>query len=253
MMDTAPMPLESMSQEPGGLDDFRITSPTQIKAMLRTLVDGAVPLSINGPDGAILGATLWTVDAMREAISFSASPDDPHLQSILQSNDAVVVGYLDSVKLQFDATDLVLVHAGRTTALSCAMPTVMYRFQRRSAFRVRPVMRSSPTARFRHPNHDEINLALRILDVSLGGCALFLPEDVPTLDAGITIREVDFDFDADCRFTVAMRLHHLSTLNADAQGLRMGCEMLNLPVSAERVLQRYIDQTQKRRRLMALD
>ncbi len=253
MMDTAPMPLESMSQGPAGLDDFRITSPAQIKAMLRTLVDGAIPLSINGPDGAMLGAALWTVDTMREAISFSATPDDPHLQSILQSNEAVVVGYLDNVKLQFDANDLVLVHAGRTAALSCALPTVMYRFQRRNAYRVRPVTRSSPTARFTHPRHDQINLALRILDVSLGGCALLLPHDVPALDAGITLREVEFDFDADTRFTATLRLHHLSTLGADAQGLRMGCEMVRLPSSAERLLQRYIDQTQKRRRLMALD
>lgn len=253
MMDTAPMPLESMSQAAGGLDEFRITAPTQIKALLRMLLDGAVPLSINGPDGAMLSATLWTVDGMREAISFSATPDDPHLQSIVQSNEAVVVGYLDNVKLQFDANDLVLVHGGRASALGCAMPSVMYRFQRRNTFRVRPVMRTSPTARFRHPRHDEIDLSLRILDVSLGGCALFLPHDVPPMDAGITISDVEFDFDPDTRFTVSLRLHHLSTVNADAQGMRMGCEMIRLPNAAERMLQRYIDQTQKRRRLMALD
>ena len=253
MIDTAPMPLESTSQAPGGLDDFRITSPTQIKAMLRTLLDGAVPLSIHGPDGAMLSATLWTVDAMREAISFSASPDDPHLLSIVQSNEAVVVGYLDSVKLQFDANDLVLIHAGRSSALGCALPSVMFRFQRRNAFRVRPVMRSTPMARFRHPRHDEIDLSLRILDVSLGGCALLLPGDVPPLDAGIKLANVDFDFDADTRFSVSLRLHHFSTLSADTEGLRMGCEMINLSNGAERLLKRYIDQTQKRRRMMALD
>ncbi len=251
-MDTSPMPLDDMSQTPGGLDDFRITSPVQIKSMLRTLVDSAVPLSINGPEGAMLSATLWTVDTMREAISFSASPDDPHLHSIVQSNEAVVVGYLDNVKLQFDANDLVVIHGGRTTALSCAFPSVLYRFQRRNNFRVRPVLRNTPTARFTHPQFDEIELSLRILDVSIGGCALFLPHDIPPLNAGCVLTDVEFDFDADTRFSVSLRLHHLSTVNADAEGLRLGCEMLRLPNSAERMLQLYIDQTQKRRRMMAL-
>ena len=36
-------------------------------------------------------------------------------------------------------------------------------------------------------------------------------------------------------------------------GVRVGCELLNLSAEATRLLQRYIDQTQKRRRMMSLD
>ncbi len=252
-MDTLPMPLEPLAQAHGGLDDFRITSRTQIKSMLRALAEAAVPLSINGPDGSMLGAVLWTVDSMRDAISFSASADDPHLQAIVQGNEGVVVGYIDNVKLQFDANDLVLVHSGRSTALSCALPSVVYRFQRRGSFRVRPILRSSPMARFDHPDSETTEMLLRVLDVSIGGCALFMPADVPQLGAGVTLHNVKLDLDADTRFTVTLRIHHLSSLNADAKGLRLGCEMLRLNAGAERVLQLYIDQTQKRRRMMALD
>lgn len=251
-MDTLPMTLEALPRTAGGLDDFRITSPSEIKAMLRQLVDGSVPLNINGPDGAVLTTTLWTVDSVRGAISFSASQDDPHLQQIVQSDEAVVVGYLDAVKLQFDANDLVLVHGERRSALSCALPDVIYRFQRRGSYRVRPVLRSSPVARLRHPELAEMNLALRVLDVSLGGCALFLPADVPPLNPGITLNGVELDLDADTRFTTTLRLQHMSSINADAKGLRIGCEMLRLPADAERQLQRYIDQTQKRRRLLGV-
>ncbi|MBL8304009.1 MAG: flagellar brake protein [Ideonella sp.] len=229
-----------------------MTSPSEIKALLRQLVDGSVPLNINGPDGAVLTTTLWTVDSVRGAISFSASPDDPHLHQIVQSDEAVVVGYLDAVKLQFDANDLVLVHGERRSALSCALPDVIYRFQRRGSYRVRPVLRSSPVARLRHPELAEMSLALRVLDVSLGGCALFLPADVPPMNPGITLNGVELDLDADTRFTTALRLQHMSSVNSDTKGLRIGCEMLRLAADAERQLQRYIDQTQKRRRLLGV-
>lgn len=251
-MDTLPMPLDTLAREHGGLDDFRLDTPTEIKALLRQLLDGNVPLNINGPDGAVLSTTLWTVDAVRGAISFSASGDDPHLQQIVQSDEAVVVGYLDSVKLQFDANDLVLVHGGNKTALSCTLPDVIYRFQRRGSFRVRPVLRSSPVARLRHPALAEMLLSLRVLDVSLGGCALFLPEDVPPMTPGITLNGVELELDADTRFTASLRLHHMSSVTTEAKGLRVGCELVRLPADAERQLQRYIDQTQKRRRLMAI-
>ena len=252
-MDSLPMPLDEIARTHGGLGDFRIDSPVEIKAVLRKLIDAAVPLNINAPHGAMLGATLWTVDSVRGAISFDTSPDDPQLQQIVQSDEAIVVGYLDNVKLQFEAHDMVLVHGARQTALSCAFPEVVYRFQRRGAYRVRPVLRRSPVARLRHPGLPDMLLSLRVLDVSLGGCALFLPHDVPAIEPGVTVNGVELELDSDTRFSTTLRLHHLSSVNQEATGLRIGCEMLRLPADAERQLQRYIDQTQKRRRLMALE
>ena len=252
-MDTLPMPLDSLAQVHGGLDDFRITSPVEIKAMLRKLADSNTPMHINAPDGGALSATLWTVDSLRGTISFSASPDEPQLQHIVQCDEAVVVAYLDSVKLQFDVNEMVVVHGVRESALSCAFPEVIYRFQRRGSFRVRPVLRSSPLVRFRHPELPDMGLSLRVLDVSLGGCALFLPQDVPPLTPGVTVNGVEIELDGDTHFTANLRLQHLSSLNEEAKGMRVGCEMLRLPADSERLLQRYIDQTQKRRRLMALD
>lgn len=249
MTDTQPMPLDGLKGTPS-LDEFRITSPAEIKSILRGLVEAAVPLHINGPDGSALSTTLWTVDTLRGAISFSASADDPHLEQIVQQDEAVVVGYLDSIKLQFEAVNLVLVHAGRQSALSCDLPDVIYRFQRRNSYRVRPVLRSTPVARMRHPEHPDIGLALRVLDVSLGGCALFLPENAPMMAPGSVLQDVEIELDADTRFVTTLRLQHLSSFNGEAGGLRMGCEMLRLPPDAERALQRYIDHTQKRRRLI---
>ena len=45
---------------------------------------------------------------------------------------------------------------------------------------------------------------------------------------------------------------YFSSLNLDAQGVRLGCEMAEPARDSLRNLQTYIDQTQKRRRLMVL-
>ncbi len=252
-MDTAPSPLDTLAAAHGGLDDFRITQPTEVVAMLRKLQDGNVMLNVNAPNGSAVTAMLWAIDSDRQSISLSVDADDPQLQAVLDGNEATVVGYLDSVKLQFDLQSLVLVRGANGCALSCNLPREMFRFQRRSAYRVRPLLRNAPTAQLRHPMIGEMQLALRILDVSLSGCALFLPDNVPALDPGVLMNSVHIDLDADTHFSANLRLQHISALNADMGGTRLGCEFVGLARDAERALQRYIDQTQKRRRLMSLD
>ena len=250
---TLPMPLDALAAAPGGLDDFRITTPREIGAMLKLLVDANVQLNLNASDGSVVSATLWTADASRGSIGFSVNPDDPALHALVECQEAVIVGYVDSVKLQFDASHLVLVRGSRSCVLNCGWPREVFRFQRRAAFRVRPLLRSTPTARFRHGTAAaECEFALRVLDVSIGGCALFLPDELPAIHPGTTLTQVQIDLDADTRFHVDLRLHHVTSINAEARGVRLGCEFVRADSSVQRTLQRFIDLTQKRGKLLAL-
>jgi flagellar brake protein len=255
-MDTLPMPLDALdalAATHGGLDDFRLTSPAEIASVLKTLRDGNLPLNLNAPNGSAVTVTLWALDPARGILSFSADAATPQLQRLVECDEAVVVGYLDSVKLQFDVSQLVLVHSGRASALNCAYPREVFRFQRRSGYRVRPLMRSAPTARLRHPTLRDMLLSLRILDVSIGGCALFLPDSVPAMAAGVLMNSVQLDLDADTRIHTGLRMQHVTSINPESKGVRLGCEMVDPASDGLRALQLYIDQTQKRRRLMALD
>ena len=244
------MPLQSLADAHGGLDDFRITAVPEVLAMLKRLQDGTVLVNLNGSDGAIYTTTLWSVDPVRGVISFSAEAESNQVQALVESEDAVAVAYLDSIKVQFDAVGLVMVHSGRNAVLNCALPRELFRFQRRSGFRVRPLLRSAPMARVRHPVIHEMPLALRVLDVSIGGCALFLPDDVPPLPPGVVLNGVQLDLDIDTRIHVALRLQHVTSINPDSRGVRLGCELVNAGSDVARALQRYIDQTQKRQRLL---
>ena len=246
------MPLDALGARPGGLDEFRISAPREIGAMLRQLYDGNVMLNLNAADGSVVRGTIWTLDTDRARLGFAVDAGDPSLQALLECQEVVVVGYLDSVKLQFDINDLVLVRGPQASVLSGALPREMFRFQRRSAYRVRPAHRSAPTARLRHTDIAEMQLTLRVLDVSLGGCALYLPQDVPPMQLGGVLNQVQIELDADTRFLVNLRLQHVTSLNADAKGVRLGCEFVRADAAALRSLQRFIDLTQKRGKLLSL-
>mgnify|MGYP001549481652 FL=1 len=252
-METRPAPLDSLAGTHAGLDEFRVSVPREIASMLRELCDGNVPLNLNASDGNVYTTTIWTFDAERGTMTYCADVTDTRMQALLQCEEVVVVGYLNSVKLQFDIADLVLVRGSRASVLSCSVPRELFRFQRRSAFRVRPLMRSAPTARLLHPSVAGLELALRVIDVSIGGCAAFLPDDVAPMQPGVLLERVEIDLDADTRFMMNMRLQHITAINADARGVRLGFAFVRAGGDALRSLQRFIDQTQKRGKLLALD
>jgi c-di-GMP-binding flagellar brake protein YcgR len=250
-MDTLPMPLDQLAAEHGGLEDFRISAPVEIQAVLKQLVDARVMLNLNGSDGTAYTTTLWTADAARGVISFAADAGSGPVQALIEADEAVVVAYVDNIKLQFDAQNFVLVRGDKTSVLNCSMPREVFRFQRRNGFRVRPLLRNAPMARLRHPMIPDMTLSLRVLDVSIGGCALFLPADVPLIDPGVVVNGVQIELDVDTRIMLSLRMQHVTCVNPDAQGVRLGCEIVNPASDVLRGLQRYIDQTQKRQRLLA--
>ena len=139
-----------------------------------------------------------------------------------------------------------LLKAHRTDAVGSLMRLQMAQEKLRS----NSGLYSDDLARLRHPAMPEMTVSLRVLDVSIGGCPLFLPHDVPSLPPGTRLAEVQIELDADTRFPAQLTLQHVSSILPDERGVRMGCEWAPLGGSAERALQRYIDHTQKQRRLM---
>jgi len=250
--DTQPALLD----EHGGNDrfaEFRVSDPVEIHALMKALMDRGITVNLNGSDGSSHSATVWTVDTTQRKISFTADLGSPEVQRLVEADEATAVGYLDQIKLQFDVSNRLLVHGRNACVLQAEMPRVVYRFQRRNAYRVRTLERSAPTARFRHPEIPDMLLELRVLDVSIGGCALFMPADLPLVQPGVAVNGTRIELDVETELSATLLVHHVTSIQPQARGVRLGCEMLNLDPNAQRALQRYIDQTQKRRRMMSLD
>lgn len=249
--DTRPAALDAS----GGEDpwsEFRVDHPAEVLKILRQLRDASVPINLSAPDGHSLRSSLWSIATEQRRLNFTAETAGPQLQPMVDGDEVVAVSYLESVKLQFDLRDLVLVSGSHGLTLQASFPTEIYRFQRRRAYRVRTIERNSPTAHLRHPGQPGKTLALRVTDVSIGGCALLAPPGVSGLEPGTEIQSVRIELDADTRFDANLQLQHVSMMQGEGQGARVGCEWLHLGGAAERALQLYIDQAQKRWRMLSL-
>lgn len=249
--DTQPAPLHELSGNT--LDEFLVDHPNEQVALLRQLAETGVLIHLSARDGTSYTTMVWAVDASRRRVSLSADAAQPQVHALVDAGEVTAVAYLDSIKLQFDLHNLMLVHGANASALQAAFPSALYRFQRRDSFRVRIPAGGAPTASLRDPAPPHRVLALRVLDISIGGCALALPKDVPPLAAGSTIAGVRIEIDANTRFEASLTVQHVSAGMGSTQSTaRMGCAFGRLDGAAQRSLQLYIDQTQKRQRLFTL-
>lgn len=254
--DTQPAHLSAHPDAHGATDpwaEFRVVDTSDVHDWLHQVQTAGVPVVLATPSGVSLPVLLWSVDSHSGRLSFSADAPEPALHALVESNEVAAVTYLDRVKLQFELEHLVLVRSERSQALQAAWPRVLYRFQRRDSFRVRPGGVGAPTATLRHPSCPDMLLELRLLDLSVGGCALLLPQDLPAVPPGLVIHGVQVVLDASTAFVASVELHHISSMSGNQAGQRLGCSWHKLPPDAERALQRYVNQTQKRQRLLSLE
>ncbi len=250
--DSQPVPLDSAD----GLDPyvaFRVNSQRDIIALMRELNSSGTPIQLSAHNGAHIDTVIWSVDIGASRLAMHAEPDHPQMQALVEANEVTAVAYLEAVKLQFDLEELLLVRGAQASALQATLPRHVYRFQRRQAYRVRPQERAAPTIALRHPSMPDMQVSLRVLDLSMGGCAVLLPSDVPELRPGSVLHGVRLQLDTHTRLAASLLVHHVTCMHSQRLGVRLGCELLHLDAEALRSLQRYIDTTQKRHRLLSLN
>lgn len=232
------------------LDDFRIGSGAEIEALLGRLEAERTLVTLSSPDGHSFTTLLWNLDVPRRQLAFHAEGGGDTIAALLTSDEVVAVAYLDRIKLQFEVEGLMLVRGQRMDTLTARLPDEVFRFQRRSAYRVQPLSSQVPVAVFRHPAMPDMTLQLRVLDVSLSGAALHLPDDVPAIAPGVRINQCLLKLDADTHISTDLLIHHHTPLVPEGHGQRLGCELVGMQ-GQDRALQNYIHQTQKRRVVLA--
>ncbi len=233
--------------------DLRVRSAVEIRALLRRMVEGDIPVVLSGETLPAYSTSLWAEDGDRQVLAFAVDPKADALPRLMDASDLTATAYLDSVKIQFDVDELVLVHGRNGSVLNAAYPRELFRFQRRSSFRVQPLGRGRARASVAHPDLAGGSIDLRILDLSYTGVALMMPEPTAFMRRGLQLPNVMLELDAGTRLNVGLRVSHVSQIETSgALCLRIGCELVDLDLATQRDLQRYIDQTQRRARLLTL-
>ncbi|MFT7774917.1 flagellar brake protein [Roseateles sp.] len=234
-------------------EELRVTSTAEITAYLQQLQREGAGLLLAGPPGQSLPSRIVALDADADLIGLEIGTDPEGIsESLVAQGEITAVAYLGTIKLQFEVEAPVLVSGEQGTVLRGTLPTRLYRFQRRQSFRVQPAGSAYP--RVIVPGGAEHGRALRVLDISIGGLALALPPDFPVLEPGRIAEGLVLELDRISALRITLLPHHASPISGDASGtLQLGCSFVELDANAGRSLQVYVDQTQKRRRLLKLD
>ena len=234
-------------------EEFRVAAPAEITAYLQQLQRDNATVLLSGPPGQSLASRIAALDTAAGVLGLEIGADPEGIsQALVASGEISAVAYLGAIKLQFELDDAVLVSGEQGTVLRSSLPDRLYRFQRRQSFRVQPA--GSVYPRVVLPGGEQFGRALRVLDISIGGLALALPADSTPLPAGQVAAGLVLELDRITALRVALLPHHASPIAGDPQGtLQLGCSFAELDAAASRSLQVYVDQTQKRRRLLKLD
>lgn len=242
-----------MSAPEAAPEEFRVAAPAEIAGYLQQLQRDNATVLLSGPPGQSLASHVATLDTAAGVLGLELGADpDGISQALVASGEITAVAYLGAVKLQFELDDAVLVSGEQGAVLRSSLPERLYRFQRRQSFRVQPAGSIYP--RVVLPGGAQPGRALRVLDISIGGLALALPADAPALPAGQPTAGPVLELDRITALRVTLLPHHASPIAGDVHGTRqLGCSFVDLDAAASRSLQVYVDQTQKRRRLLKLD
>ena len=229
---------------------YMVRSKPEITALLHHLVEAEVPITLSSRSGVSLVTALWTEDEAGGVVVFSADPSKPEVQALLLSDEIEAVSYLDNVKLQFEVDDLVLVHGRHASAFNARYPSQIYRFQKRDSYRVQPLSHTRPTLLWTPLEEPGRSVQLRVLDISHGGIAILWdgPTTCPVL--GSVLAPVQLTVDPGTQVRCAIKVVHVG--QRAEQGVRLGCEVFDVAPEESRALQRYIDQTQRRQRMLVL-
>lgn len=234
-------------------DDLRVSSAAEIAAYLQQLQREGAGVRLSGPRGQGLAGIIVALDPGADLLGLALGTDpDGISQALVADGEITAVAYLGTIKLQFELETPVLVSGEQGTVLRSSLPTRLYRFQRRQSYRVQPAGSTYP--RVVLPGDAQPGRALRVLDLSIGGLALALPPDFPALTPGEVANGLVLELDRITALRISLLPHHVSPIGGDTSGMQqLGCSFVELDANAGRTLQVYVDQTQKRRRLLKLD
>lgn len=241
---------------PASPEELRVSSSTEITAYLHQLQRESAGLMLSGPPGMSLSSRIVALDPAADLLGLEIGADPESIsQALVAGGEITAIAYLGTIKLQFELEAPVLVSGEQGVVLRTTLPTRLYRFQRRQSFRVQPA--GSVYPRVTLPGTAQPGRVLRVLDISIGGLALALPAEsqpLQILPVGQPATGLVLELDRITGLRVDLLPHHASPIPGDTGGtLQLGCSFVDLDAAAGRALQVYVDQTQKRRRLLKLD
>ncbi|HYM47270.1 MAG TPA: flagellar brake protein [Burkholderiaceae bacterium] len=224
------------------LERFAIYSRSEIANLLRQLRDRQVLVTLYYDQAAgFTVSNVLDVNEGFEELILDRTSDAPAQKAIYASKQLVVVAFLDNVKLQFSVGTAESVdHHGRP-AFRVRLPQQLLRMQRRNSYRRQPPAIRPATCLIPSPRNKGQYESVRVLDLSVGGLALFVHPAQFDLPTDQDLENCYLDLPDVGQITVTLRVRYVDAESSRNGVRRCGCEFVDLSESAARMLQRYMN------------
>lgn len=228
------------------LERFAVDGRLEIRAVLDELVHGHALIALYSARDhqEFVVSQLHGVDD--NALRFEFTTDAMRRDAILAAGRVTVVGFLDRIKVQFDADAPRIAQRGDATELLCAPPARVHRIQRRDAFRVRPPVERPAECVLRGSGRGEE--VYRVLDVSAGGVGLSIPPGEPVPPIGEIWRHCRLEMPGYAPIPCDLELRFVGeSLLGEAAAVRLGCEFHRPTPETLRAVQLYVMDVERKR------
>lgn len=224
--------------------EFRVEGVTAIRGLMRDLQRKKALIALYAADDHDSFFVTQLLGFDDHCVEFDFVTDQHRRRTITASPGAVVVAFLDQVKLQFEVDAITEVALATGPALRCPMPGRVYRIQRRDAYRVRPLGSDAAVVFVPRSGRDQ---ARRVMDFSVTGVAIALPPGETVPEPGTRWDRCRLEFAGRAPIPCDLVVRHVSGgLQAEAGARRIGCEFSAPPPDVARAIQLTVLDTETR-------
>ncbi len=225
------------------LAEFEISAAGTISKLLAELVRkrALIWLFVSDEDNTAAASQLIAVEDGR--LAFSLQTDHDSRNAFLAARRCTVVGFLDSVKVQFEMRLSGPDDVPEASLLFGEAPARLYRIQRRAAFRVRPPAGHRGNLIVRGtPGHED---SFRIFDLSATGLSFLRPREARSFELGDRIALARLELGPRVPVPCSFVIRSILDLANDPLHDRVGCEFINLPNEVERAIAIYVQDAER--------
>lgn len=252
-LDTKPF-----AQDEGGdpvvlaaIERYRVSSPDRMRQALTQLQRQETPIVIGLPEkGEFFTATLWSVDAAGDRLTFHAARAPQVLGIVTDSGRLWAAAYDGNHKVQFDVRGRTITQQDDTWVVGSHMPSALFALPRRTDVRARHAQGLEPMARFLGPGGGD-PLELRVHDISRGGLALLAPAGTG-LEPGTQVHAVEIELDPGEFFYADFQVQNVQPHDDEAADWRIGCAWTHMSPQAGAQLAEWTQRARRRKQLLSL-
>lgn len=233
------------------ISKYTLSSSIEVQYVLRNLVKSHAPVAICfNRDAEFIVTTLLDVDDKNNVLVFDEGASSNTNKRLLAADSSVFTSNPDGIKIQFTGSKITSTTWDGEPAFSMPLPKSVIKLQRREFFRIQTPITNPLIFTIKHPEVGVIKL--KVVDISLGGVALMLPEEHP-FQLFEQYNSCRLDVPDFGEFVVSLQTRNIVSvpLKNGKTMLRMGCCFVDLPAKQGSMLQRLIAHIERERNVLA--